>query len=187
LMILDIVEYLRECALACTRLARTCPHPATSHELEGLAADLMAKAKQLESFVNSALAAHGRETRLPAHARIFIVDDDESVRDSIEHLIQSLGYDVETFSSAEDCLSCDHIADAACLITDVQMHGLTGFDLHNRLLAQGYRIPIIFMTGHPEEALRRSAMEHRAIGLLNKPINVQELIAFLDKAFASPS
>lgn len=119
---------------------------------------------------------------MAAPAKIFIIDDDESVREAMKNLIQHLGYDTEAFASAEDCLDCGHIADAACLISDVQMPGMTGFELHRRLLADGYRIPVIFMSGHPGEARRAATMGAGAIGFLDKPIDVRRLTDCLNKA-----
>lgn len=124
---------------------------------------------------------------MPAPAKIFIVDDDESVREAMKNLIQHLGYDTEAFASAEDCLDCGHIAEAACLISDVQMPGMTGFDLHCRLVADGYRIPVIFMSAHPGEALRAAAMEAGAIGFLDKPLDVRRLNDCLNKALGPRS
>jgi FixJ family two-component response regulator len=124
---------------------------------------------------------------LPTAAKIFIIDDDESVREAMKYLIQHLGYDTEAFASAEDCLNCGHIADAACLISDVRMPGMTGFDLQRRLLADGHHIPVIFMSAHSGEALRAAAMEAGAIGFLDKPMNEHHLIDCLNKALESRS
>jgi FixJ family two-component response regulator len=116
--------------------------------------------------------------------KIFIIDDDVSVREAMESLIQSLGYDAETFSSAEAYLACGRIAEAACLIVDVQMPGMSGFDLHRRLVTDGYRLPVIFMSGYPAEAFGATAVEIGAIGFISKPIDVEQLLSFLNKALA---
>lgn len=100
----------------------------------------------------------------------------------MESLIRSLGYDTATFISAEDCLGRGRIAEASCLITDVQMPGMTGFELHSRLHADGYRIPVIFMSGRPQEALAEAAIKAGAIGFLGKPVKVERLIDYLDRA-----
>lgn len=122
---------------------------------------------------------------MPAPAKVFIIDDDESVREAMKDLIQHLGYDTEAFASAEHCLNCGHIAEAACLISDVRMPGMNGFDLHRRLLADGHRVPVIFMSAHPGEALRAVAIKAGAIGFLDKPVNVPHLIDCLNKALES--
>jgi FixJ family two-component response regulator len=124
---------------------------------------------------------------LPTFAKIFIIDDDVLVLESMKSLIQSLGYDTETFGSAEDYLNCSHILDPACLITDVQMPGMTGFDLLSRLLSEGYSIPVIFMSAHPGEALRAAAIEAGTVGFLDKPVNVGDLIDCLNNALKSHS
>jgi FixJ family two-component response regulator len=118
-------------------------------------------------------------------AKIFIVDDDVSVREAMEMLIQTLGYDTETFISAEDFLCRGRIAEASCLVIDVQMPGMTGFELHSRLHAEGCRIPAIFMSGRPHEALVAAAIKAGAIGFLGKPVSVDRLIDYLDRALKS--
>ena len=85
------------------------------------------------------------------------MDDDRSVRDTLADLILSLGYDPEVFAWAEECLTCGHIADAACLISEVQMRGMNGFEMHDLLLAEGYSVPIIFMSAHFDEPVLRVA------------------------------
>jgi FixJ family two-component response regulator len=119
---------------------------------------------------------------LPELARISIVDDEDSVRDAVEHLIRSLGYDAESFASAEDYLSRGSVAETRCLITDMHMPGMTGIDLQVRLMAAGHRIPIIFMSGFSEDMVRAAALQNGAIGFLNKPINVDDLIECLNEA-----
>ena len=115
--------------------------------------------------------------------KISIVDDDELFREAMQVLVCSLGYDdVEVFASAEDFLNSDRLRDTACLITDVQMPGMSGLDLYKRLLAQGHRMPVIFMSGFSEGYARASAMEAAAVGFLDKPIDCQHLIECLNKA-----
>jgi FixJ family two-component response regulator len=114
--------------------------------------------------------------------KIFIVDDDESVREAMEQLVRTLGYDTEAFASPEDLLSSDHIGDASCLITDLQMTGMSGFELHNQLVADGYRIPVIFMSAHPNESQIAAARAAGAIGFLDKPVDVPDLIGYLNRA-----
>jgi CheY-like chemotaxis protein len=182
-MAAQVIKYLREIAQSCTRLARTCPHLPTSHGLEEVAIDLMTKAKELEELHSEPLGsviAH-----LPKRAKIFIVDDDVSVRAAMETLIRTLGHDTEPFISAEDCLRRGCIAEASCLIIDVQMPGMNGFELHSRLHADGYRIPVIFMSGRPRETLVEAAIKAGAIGFLDKPVSLDRLIVYLDRALKS--
>src|SRR5215510_13377872 len=102
---------------------------------------------------------------------ISIVDDDASFRRATGRLVESLGYEVEKFGSAEEFLKSGRVDDTACLISDVQMPGMSGIDLQNRLLAQGYRLPIIFVTAYPESNVRAQALASGALGFLNKPFN----------------
>ena len=93
---------------------------------------------------------------------ISIVDDDKSVREAANSLIRSLGYATATLASGEEFLRSGCLSDTECLITDVQMPGMSGVDLRSRLIANGNRTPVIFVTAHPEERLRdaRSAPGH---------------------------
>jgi len=115
-------------------------------------------------------------------AMISIVDDDRSVREAVKSLLRSLGHDAVTFASAEDYLGSDCIRDSECLITDVQMPGMTGFDLRDRLIAGGYRQPIIFMTALSAEEVPFRAKEADACGFLRKPFTDERLIECLNKA-----
>jgi hypothetical protein len=85
---------------------------------------------------------------------IAIVDDDKGTREALEMLVRSLGHNAFQFGSAEDFLESEKLRDTSCLITDVQMPGLTGLNLQDRLIADGHRIPIIFITGHPDDNAR---------------------------------
>jgi FixJ family two-component response regulator len=82
---------------------------------------------------------------------ISIVDDDDSVREATKFLVRSLGYTAATFASAEEYLRSDLVRDTSCLITDVKMPGMSGVELQGRLIADDRRIPVIFVTGFPEE------------------------------------
>lgn len=113
---------------------------------------------------------------------ISIVDDDESVREATRGLVRSLGYRACTFSSAEEFLSSDSVQNTACLITDVQMPGLSGVELQRRLTADGLRIPIIFITAFPEAKLQARVLKAGAIGYLSKPFDENSLIGCLDTA-----
>jgi FixJ family two-component response regulator len=113
---------------------------------------------------------------------ISIVDDDESMRCAVKSLVTSLGFAACTFASAEEFLQSPRLDDTACLITDLQMPGLSGIELQKSLLAQDRHIPIIFMTAFPEERIRTRAMEAGALGFLSKPFESQTLITLIDKA-----
>jgi FixJ family two-component response regulator len=115
---------------------------------------------------------------------ISIVDDSKSVRKATKRLLRSLGYGATTFASAEDFLQSDQINDTSCLITDVQMPGLSGLELQSRLIAQGNCMPMIFVTASTEEKTRARALKAGAIGFLAKPFNVDRLIEYIHTALA---
>jgi FixJ family two-component response regulator len=113
---------------------------------------------------------------------IAIVDDDDAVREALARLLQSLGYSAATFASAEEFLNSKQMSDISCLVTDVQMPGMSGLDLQDRLIARGHRIPIIFLTGYPDENLRTRAMKAGAIAFMGKPVNADQFVGHLEKA-----
>ncbi len=113
---------------------------------------------------------------------IAIVDDDVSVRDAMKHLISSLGYGALTFASAEEYLGSDCIAGTSCLITDLRMPGMNGMELQERLIADGHRIPIIFMSAFCNESVRSRTLNAGALGFLIKPFEDERLIECLDRA-----
>jgi len=113
---------------------------------------------------------------------ISIIDDDESVREATKGLIRSLGYNAATFASAEEYLRSGCVSDSACLITDLHMPGMSGADLQDRLIADGRRIPMIFMTAYSEEKVRVRVLDAGAFGFLRKPFDDEHLIECLDKA-----
>ncbi len=113
---------------------------------------------------------------------ISIVDDDKSVRESANSLIRSLGYATATFASGEEFLESGCLSDTECLVTDVRMPGMSGVDLQSRLIENGNRTPIIFVTATPDERTRERALSAGALGFLTKPFSVESLITCLDRA-----
>jgi FixJ family two-component response regulator len=116
---------------------------------------------------------------------ITIIDDDEEVRVAIESLIQSHGLDVHAFASAEEFLDSSVIDQTTCLVTDVQMPGMSGVDLQDALIKRGCKLPMIFITAFPEERLRRQVEAAGALGFLSKPFDARRLMACIDKALKS--
>src|SRR5436305_11409390 len=112
---------------------------------------------------------------------ISIVDDDACARAAIEGLVRSLGYVAVTFTSAEDFLGSNHVNDTSCLITDVHMPGLSGVELHRRLLDDGFAAPTIFVSGLADDATRREALAAGAV-FLSKPFGQKSLIDCLKTA-----
>ena len=100
---------------------------------------------------------------------IAIVDDDDAVREAVASLVRALGYDTATFGSAEAFLNYEQIGGTSCLVTDLHMRGLSGLDLQDRLITHGHRIPIIFLTGYPDENVRKRAIKAGAVAFLSKP------------------
>ena len=115
---------------------------------------------------------------------ISIVDDDEFVRESTKALVRSLGYSARTFSSAEEFLDSD-AGETSCLILDVQMKGLSGVELLERLIAEGRRTPVIVVTAFPDERVRNRVLDTGAIGFLQKPFSDEKLARCLDTALAN--
>src|SRR5262245_51883574 len=108
---------------------------------------------------------------------IAIVDDDDSFRRATTSFVRSLGYGTASFDSAEAFLKSEQVSDADCLITDVQMPGMTGIELQDRLIAQGHSLPVIFITAFPEMSARAQALVAGAVGYLAKPFDDRNLIS----------
>ena len=113
---------------------------------------------------------------------ISIIDDDELVRDAVKGLVRSLGYDAAGYASAEDYLRSNARGSSACLITDIQMPGMSGADLQAQLIAEGNFTPIIFMTAFDNEKIRARVLDAGAVGYLTKPFDENLLVRCLEKA-----
>jgi FixJ family two-component response regulator len=116
---------------------------------------------------------------------IAIVDDDESVRDATERLMRSAGFSAETFSRGADFLSSPGLSRTACLVTDLNMPGMSGFDLHRRLQSLGRSIPTVLITGQPNENVRTQALSLGIICYLPKPFRDDDLIDSIHSALRS--
>jgi len=113
---------------------------------------------------------------------VAVVDDDASVRESLPDLLHEFGYTVRAFSSAEAFIASDCVADTRCLIADIAMPGMSGFDMMLALTALGHDIPTIFMTGHADDDLRRRLMESDAVISLFKPFSEEVLLEAMEVA-----
>lgn len=113
---------------------------------------------------------------------VAVVDDHESVRESLPDLLRDFGFAVHAFSSAEEFLASDNVAETRCLILDITMPGMTGLDLQRELKIRGHQIPIIFITAQKDEAVRSRAFEQGAAEFLLKPFSDTALLAALNKA-----
>jgi FixJ family two-component response regulator len=116
---------------------------------------------------------------------ISVVDDDESVRESLSGLIRSVGFGVMVFASAEEFLSSNRLLDTDCLILDVRMPGMNGLELQRRLATSHMSIPVIFITAHGDEEARMRALNGGAVEYLLKPFSEEALLRAIDAALKS--
>jgi FixJ family two-component response regulator len=113
---------------------------------------------------------------------ISIVDDDDSLRNSLNNLIRSVGFRAQGFSSAEAFLNSSELHDTACLILDVRMPGMSGLDLQRQLVTANSRIPIVFITSHGDDDARARALEAGAVDFLYKPFREEALLKAINSA-----
>lgn len=113
---------------------------------------------------------------------VSVVDDDESVRESLPGLLQEFGFAARTFSSAEELLASGCIDQTNCLILDIAMPGITGLELQRELKIRGQLIPIVFITANRDEAVRRRALAKGAVACLFKPFSDTALLETLQQA-----
>jgi FixJ family two-component response regulator len=116
---------------------------------------------------------------------VSVVDDDESIRESLPDLLKELGFAVRTFSSAEDFLASDCMAQTECLILDVAMPGMSGPELQLELTHRQIQIPIVFITANRDETTRSRLVERGATACLLKPFSEEELLGALNAALGA--
>jgi FixJ family two-component response regulator len=123
-----------------------------------------------------------QEAGLPTQTLIAVIDDDESFRAALVDSLFSLGYEARGFASAEEFIAGDGTETYGCVITDIQMPGMSGFDLTRRLLVHQSRVPVIMITAHAEPGLEARAAAIGAVCLLRKPFEVDAMTDCLERA-----
>lgn len=121
-------------------------------------------------------------TLMTKRSLVCIVDDNESVRESLPDLVQYGGYDVQTFASGEDFLASPAINEATCLILDVGLPGISGPDLHKELLRRGRKLPVVFITAQGDRSLPSRLVAAGAVACLLKPFSDTALLEALQAA-----
>jgi two-component system, LuxR family, response regulator FixJ len=115
---------------------------------------------------------------------VYVVDDDDAVRDSLQALLDSAGFVVETFETGEIFLDTDELSNIGCVISDIRMPGMDGLQLHAALKSRGVALPVLFITGHGDVPLAVNAMRAGAIDFIEKPFDEEMLLASVRRAIA---
>ncbi|HTV60607.1 MAG TPA: response regulator [Verrucomicrobiae bacterium] len=113
---------------------------------------------------------------------VVVIDDDESVRESLPDLLKEFGFSVLAFATADQFLASGSIDQTTCLVLDIVMPGMSGLELQKELKSRGYKIPIIFITAQKDESVRKRALEQGAADILLKPFSDTALREALSKA-----
>jgi FixJ family two-component response regulator len=113
---------------------------------------------------------------------IAVIDDDASIRRALRRLLQSAGFTVETFATASEFLDADYWAQTACLVLDIHLPGMSGFELQEYLAVSGVPIPIVFITALDDVATREQVNRAGAVGYLRKPFDENTLIEAISRA-----
>ncbi len=122
---------------------------------------------------------------MPKTSLVSVVEDDRYFRDSMGRLMRSLGYNVETFSSAAKFLASPRLIETTCLVADVHMPAMTGIELYKHLIEAGYTIPTILVTAYPDDVECARALNDEVVCYLRKPVDEQHLIRCLRAALES--
>lgn len=117
-----------------------------------------------------------------AEPTVFVVDDDQAMRNSLKWLIESIGMQVRTYSSADEFLSSYYPGQAGCLLLDVRMPGMSGLELQAHLARRESRLPVIIITGHGDVAMAVKAMKAGAVDFIEKPFHDEELLSSIRNA-----
>ena len=118
---------------------------------------------------------------IPKKDTVYVVDDDEAVRDSLQWLLEGKDYRVRCFESAESFLSRYDAREVACLIVDIRMGGMTGLELQSRLIEVGSPLPIVFITGHGDVPMAVDSMKKGAMDFIQKPFKEDQLVALVER------
>jgi len=118
---------------------------------------------------------------IPKKGTVYVVDDDEAVRDSLQWLLEGKGYRVRCFESAEAFLSRYDPREVACLIVDIRMGGMTGLELQSRLIETKSPLPIVFITGHGDVPMAVDSMKKGAMDFIQKPFNETHLVDLVER------
>jgi FixJ family two-component response regulator len=118
---------------------------------------------------------------IPKKGTVYVVDDDEAVRDSLQWLLEGKDYRVRCFDSAESFLSRYDAREVACLIVDIRMGGMTGLELQNRLIESGSPLPIVFITGHGDVPMAVDTMKKGAMDFIQKPFKEEQLVSLVER------
>ena len=132
--------------------------------------------------MNEAKRTNG--TKTATRPAVYIIDDDASVRTSLERLLISAGIRSQAYASADDFLKAEVPLDGSCIISDVKMHGVTGLELHQKLRDAGVRVSFIFVTAYDTDEARAEARKAGAIAYFRKPVDDQALIDAIDWALS---
>lgn len=118
---------------------------------------------------------------IPKKGTVYVVDDDEAVRDSLQWLLEGKNYRVRCFDSAESFLSRYDLREVACLIVDIRMGGMTGLELQSRLIEQRSPLPIVFITGHGDVPMAVDSMKKGAMDFILKPFNEDQIVGLVER------
>jgi len=118
---------------------------------------------------------------IPKKGTVYLVDDDEAVRDSLQWLLEGKDYVVRCFDSAESFLSRYDSREVACLIVDIRMGGMSGLDLQDKLIERKSLLPIVFMTGHGDVPMAVNTMKKGAMDFIQKPFKEEELLGLVER------
>ena len=118
---------------------------------------------------------------IPKKGTVYVVDDDEGVRDSLQWLLEGKDYRVRCYDSAETFLSRYDAREVACLIVDIRMAGMTGLDLQDRLVERKSPLPIVFITGHGDVPMAVNTMKKGAMDFIQKPFQEAELVNLVER------
>jgi FixJ family two-component response regulator len=119
------------------------------------------------------------EVEVPGEVVISVVDDDESVREGVVDLLRTLDFSAHSFASAEEFLGSDQLSSTSCLIADMQLPGMTGLELYDRLVTSGFAIPTLLITAFPDESVQERALQAGVMSYLIKPFPADDFVDFI--------